>query len=304
MDSRRLQYFLAVYEHGSLGRAAAALNLTQPALSKSVHQLESELKVRLFDRTPKGLVPTIYGDTLSLHARAVQSELRHAEREIALMSGAAKGEVRIGVTPSIATSLMPLIAAALHEERPAIELTVIEALVQHHGPALRQGELDLVLGGWARGMDSDLATEVVCSDVVRVCARAGHPLVGQRRRLPALLDFPWVMPPHTEFWLDHLDRSFVSAGLHPPAPAVISNSASFITAMVRSGDFLSYLPALLIARDRAAAEIVELEVPELSVAIDVNVTYLARAALSATVSAAVDTIRTVCAGRQGAIVDR
>lgn len=295
MDSRRLHYFLAVYEHGSLGRAAAALNLTQPALSKSISQLETELKVKLFDRTPKGLVPTIYGETLSLHARAVQSELRHAEQEIALMTGAAKGEVRIGVTPSIAISLMPRIASVLHEQRPGIQLTVIEALMQHHAPALRRGELDLVLGGWARGMDSDLATEVVCSDTVGVCARAGHPLAGRRARLAALLNYPWVMPPHTEFWLDHLDRSFVSAGLHPPSSAVMSNSASFITSMVRGGDFLSYLPRLLVEGHNEAGEIVVLDTPELAVSIDVNVTFLARSALSATVSAAVDTIRDVCA---------
>ena len=297
MDSRRLQYFLAVYDHGSLGRAAASLNLTQPALSKSIHQLESMLKVKLFDRTSKGLVPTIYGDTLSLHARAVQSELRHAEREIALMTGAAKGEVRIGVTPSIAKSLMPRAAAIIYAERPGLQLTVLEGLVQNHAPALRRGELDLFLGGWARGMNSDLATEVVHSDTVGVCARAGHPLAGTRVRLPWLLEYPWAMPPHTEFWLDHLDRTFVSAGLPPPPPAVTSNSASFITSMLRGADFLSYLPSLLVQPDPETGSIVLLDVPELAVTIDVNVTFRARTALPATVDAVIEAIRTACAAR-------
>jgi len=295
VDSRRLQYFLAVYDHGSLGRAAASLNLTQPALSKSIHQLEGTLKVKLFDRTSKGLVPTIYGETLSLHARAVQSELRHAEREIALMTGAAKGEVRIGVTPSIATSVMPRVASIVYAERPGLQLTVIEALVQNHAPALRRGELDLFLGGWARGMDSDLATEVVRSDTVGVCARAGHPLAAGRVRVPRLVAYPWVLPPHTEFWLDHLDRTFVSAGLPPPPPAVISNSASFITSMVRGGDFLTYLPSLLVRHDRTAERLTMLNVPELDVSIDVNVTYRARTVLPATVEAVIDAIRQVCA---------
>ena len=295
MDSRRLQYFLAVYDHGSLGRAAAALNLTQPALSKSIHQLETELKVKLFDRTPKGLVPTIYGDTLSLHARSVQSELRLAEREIALMTGAAKGEVRIGVTPSIARSVMPHAAAILHAERPGIQLTVVEGLVQNHAPALRRGELDLFLGGWARGIEADLSTEVVRSDTVRVSARAGHPLAGTRVRLPWLLEYPWAMPPHTEFWLDHLDRAFVSAGLAPPQPSVVSNSASFITGMVRRGEFLSFLPSLLVEADVEGGSIVALDVPELVVEIDVNVTYRGRAELPATVGAVIEAIRTACA---------
>ena len=211
------------------------------------------------------------------------------------MTGAAKGEVRIGVTPSIAVGLMPRISAALLQERPGIVLTVVEALMQHHAPALRRGELDLILGGWSRGMDSDFATEVVGSDMVSVCARTGHPLAGRRVRLAALLDCPWVMPPHTEFWLDHLDRTFTSAGLHLPTVAALSNSASFITSMVRSGDYLSYLPSLLTERQREAGEIVVLDVPELEVWIDVNVTFMARSALSATVTATVDAIRAVCA---------
>jgi DNA-binding transcriptional LysR family regulator len=295
MDSRRLQYFLAVYEHGSLGRAAAALNLTQPALSKTIHQLERELMVKLFDRTPKGLVPTIYGDRLSLHARAVQSELRRAEREIALMTGAAKGEVRVGATPSIARSVMPQVARILHAERPGIQLTVIEGLVQSHAPGLRCGELDLFLGGWARGIDADLATEVVHSDTVRVCARAGHALAGTRVRLPWLLEYAWAMPPHTEFWRDHLDRTLVSAGLTPPQPAVISNSASFITGMLRAGDFLSYLPALLVRDDVEAGTIVLLDAPELDVTIDISISYRSGAALPSAVGAVIEAIRTVFA---------
>ncbi len=295
MDPRRLRHFLAVYEHGSLGRAAAELSITQPALSKSIHQLERELKVQLFDRTPKGLVPTVYGETLFLHARSVESELRAAQREIALLAGAAKGEVRVGVTPSVAATLLPTVALLLHRERPAIQLSVIEGLVEKHVPALRRGELDVVVGGWARGMHPDLRTEVVLGDVVTVFARAGHPLSGGRVELPQLLEYPWAMPPHTQFWLDHLDRTFVSRGLPPPLPATVSNSASFIRSVLGRSDFLTYLPALLLAHDRQAGEIVPLDAPELEFPIDINVTYRARAALPAAVDAFIEALRSACA---------
>ncbi len=260
-----------------------------------MHQLELELKVQLFDRTPKGLVPTVYGDTLSLHARVVQSELRHAEREIAMLAGAAKGLVRIGVTPSIAGTILPLAARRIHEERPAIQLSVTEGLVQNHAPALRRGELDLVVGGWARGMGVDLVTEVVRSDLVGVYARTGHPLGEGRVELPWLLEYPWAMPPHTEFWIDDLDRAFVSDGLSPPAPAVISNSSTFIIGTLRRSDFLSFLPSLLVRRALAAGEIARLDVPELLVPIDVNITSRARTAPTATVSAVIEAVRLECA---------
>lgn len=290
-----MQYFLAVYDHGSLGRAAAALALTQPALSKTIHQLERELKVRLFDRTPKGLVPTVYGDTLSIHARAIDSELRHAEREIGLLAGAAKGLVRIGVTPSIAGTVLPLAVKELRREREGIELAVWEGLAQNHGPALRRGDLDLVVGGWTREMGADLASEVVLRDRVRVFAHTGHPLTGSKVDLAALADQVWVLPPHTEYWLDHLDRAFVSRGLTPPAAAVTSNSAAFIVAMILRTDALSYLPALLVRRAVADREITAVDVEGVEVDIDVSVTVRARTAASATVSAVIDAVRSACA---------
>lgn len=247
--------------------------------------------MRLFDRTPKGLVPTVYGDALSVHARSVESELRNAEREIALLSGAAKGEVRVGVTPSIAASLAPRVAKRLLVERPGIELTIIEGLVDDHVPALRRGEIDLIVGGWARGMEPDLRTEAVFRDVVRAWARRNHPLHGARVPLSRLSAFPWVMPPHTQFWFDHFDRAFVAKGLSPPLPSAISNSASFIRSMLLDSNCLSYLPSLLLQRYLDPGEIAALDVPELDVEIDVHVTHRATSALPASVSVFIDAVR-------------
>lgn len=294
MDSRRLQYFLAVYDHGSLGRAASALSLTQPALSKTIHQLERELNVALFDRTPKGLVPTVYGEALSLHARVVDSELRHAEREIALLAGAAKGLVRVGATPSIAGTILPAAVRELRRDRPGIELAVFEGLAQSHAAALRRGELDLVVGGWARGMGPDLASEVLREDVVRVFAHRGHPLAGRPVDFAELTAQAWVLPPHSEFWLDHLDRAFVTRGLTPPAPAVTSNSAAFIVAMIQRTDALSYLPSLLVRRALAAGDIVPIDVADIDVVIDVSVTVRARTVPGATVGAVIEAVRAAC----------
>lgn len=294
VDSRRLQYFLAVYDHGSLGRAASALSLTQPALSKTIHQLERELSVKLFDRTPKGLVPTVYGETLSVHARAVQSELRHAQREIALLAGAAKGLVRIGATPSIAGTVMPEVAQLIHREAPRIELAVVEGLVRNHAVALRHGELDVIVGGWERAMGPDLATELAGTDRVDVYARAGHPLAVGDLQLPWLLEYPWALPPHSEFWLDHLDRTFVRAGLAPPPATVTGSSAAFIFGMVRTTDFLSYLPGLLARRAREAGDVVALAVDGLTLELGINITYRARASVPASVGTVIEAVRAVC----------
>ena len=159
LDSRRLRHFLAVYDMKSIGQAAEKLYLTQPALSKSLRQLEDDLKVKLFDRTPLGVVATVFGDTLAQHARVIRSEMRHAETELSNLRGAVKGHVTVGVGPSLATSLMPLATGMLRKAKPGIRFTIIEGLVDTILPALRRGELDLAVGAWPRPADSDITAE-------------------------------------------------------------------------------------------------------------------------------------------------
>lgn len=295
MDSRRLRHFLAVYEHGTFGRAAAVLHVTQPALSKSIRQLENELKVKLFERTPSGVVATLHGQTLSLHAKVIEAEMRNAEREIAAFSGATKGSVTIGVTPSVAADLMPRIFLKLHAERPGITVRVIEGLMENHVPALRRGEIDVVIGGWIRGMSPDLVTEIVLRDEVRVFAGAHHPLISRAVvPLAGLLEYPWVLPPHTQFWLDQFEKTFVSYGLPPPVPDAVTNSAGFIKAMLLRDTYLSALPAQLLVSERQSGAIATLPVVELAITMDITATYRKRSVHPSVFNAFMAALKSVC----------
>lgn len=295
MDWRRLRHFLAVYEHGTFGRASEALHVTQPALSKSIRQLELELKVKLFERTPSGVVATLHGQTLSLHAKVIEAEMRNAEREIAALSGAAKGTVTVGVTPSVAADLMPRIFLKLHAERPGISVRVIEGLMEHHIPALRRGELDVVIGGWMRGMHPDLVTEIVQRDEVLVFAGAHHPLVSRSVvALATLLEFPWVMPPHTQFWLDLFEKTFVAHGLPPPVPDAVTNSPSFIKAMLLRDTYLCALPMQLLVSERQVGAIAPLPVAELAITMDIIATYRKRAVHPSVFNAFMAALKSVC----------
>lgn len=295
MDSRRLRHFLEVYKHRSLGRAAGALHVTQPALSKSIHLLEEELNVKLFERTPSGVVPTVFGEKLSLHARMIEAELHNAAREIAALSGDAKGEVTVGVTPSVAADLMPRTFFRLHAERPGISLKVMEGLMEHLVPALRRGEIDVVVGGWVRGMHPDLVTEVVLRDSVRVFAGAGHPLVRQPVvALASLLEYPWVLPPHTQFWLDLFEKTFVSHGLAPPIPDAVTSSATFIKAVLLRDVYLSVLPAQLMMNEQKTGSIVPLPVAEVAITMEITASYRKRAVHPSAFNAFLATLKRVC----------
>jgi DNA-binding transcriptional LysR family regulator len=292
LESRRLKHFLTVFELGSIGQAADKLLLTQPALSKSIRQLEDELGVRLFDRTTLGVVPTTFGKALALHAKAIEAQVRQAEAQIASLRGDAKGRVCIGIGPSIAPALMPLATISLHRLQPGIELVVTEGLVDELIPALRRGEVDVAVGSWPRLADTAFATEILLTDAIHVVARADHPLAGREVPLAELLQHPWALPPATQRWRQQFDELFFSEGLSPPKPSVTSNSASYLKGVIRRGDYLSFLPRLLVEGDDGLAQI-STTVPTFRP--EVSITYKERRLSDPAVTEVVQVLRAVAA---------
>jgi DNA-binding transcriptional LysR family regulator len=297
LDSRRLKHFLAVYDLRSIGQAAEKLFLTQPALSKSIRQLEEDLEVKLFDRTPLGVVPTVYGDALAQHARVIRSEMRHAETEIANLRGAVKGHVTVGCGPSVAASLMPLATEKLRKAKPGIRFTIIEGLVDTILPALRRGEIDLAVGAWPRPADSDVTAETLVRD--RVCVVAGPRHVLTRKKsveLSDLLEFPWVLPPESQRFRQLLEETFLAKGLSPPTPSVTSNSATFIRTMLLDNLSLSFLPMQSLPLKTRSSTLVALPVAGLSREIEVTITFRERAVIPPAVHALIAALREVAQG--------
>lgn len=276
LESRRLKHFLTVYELGSIGQASEKLLLTQPALSKSIRSLEDVLGVRLFDRTSLGVVPTVFGKALALHAKAIQAQVRHAEAEIASLRGTGKGQVAIGVGPSIANMLMPLVTRRIRERGLDLELSVTEGLVDDLVPALRRGEIDFAVGSWPPVNEPALTTEVIARDSIRVYVRAGHPLLEGRVEMAELLDHPWALPPSSQRWRQQLQECFYAQGLSPPKPAVVTNSATYLKALVREQDYLSFLPGLLVAGENVGA--LDVGLPEFKA--DIGLSYKERSLLN------------------------
>jgi DNA-binding transcriptional LysR family regulator len=292
LESRRLRHFLAVFELGSIGQASEKLLLTQPALSKSLRQLEDELGVRLFDRTPLGVVPTVFGNALALHAKSIEAQIRTAEAQIASLKGKAKGHVRVGIGPSVARNIMPAVTLSVQALHPDIALSVHEGLVDDLIPKLRLGELDVVVGAWPRVTDAMFTSEVVLSDRLEVLAGSGHPLAGRRVELPDLLAHPWALPPATQKWRQALDELFIAAGLSPPRPGVVSNSAGFLLALLRAGQHLSFLPRQVMPLDPAFG-IVAIDVAMARMEPEISLTFRERALLNAAVSEVVQSFRAV-----------
>lgn len=251
IDARHLEVFLAVCRHGSLGRAANALNLTQPAVSKSVRRLEGYLDAPLFERGPRGMVPTPYGTALRQHAELISSEVERAVDEIRALKGGSRGRIAVGASPSVASGVLRRAVAALLGKSPELRIEVREGIEGALLEALLGGEIDLaVAGGMRRLREYPVRAEVLFADDVVIVCRTGHPLTRRRRlRLADTLAFPWVLPDRDNVMWRRLAEAFDAEGLEPPASAVVTGSAAFMKALVADTDSLTYLPRALIREE-------------------------------------------------------
>jgi len=149
LDLRRLRYFQAIAERGSFSAAAKALSVAQPALSHHMAELERLLGVALLERTSRGTWPTEAGAALLADARAILDQATQAE--LRMQGYRADGRrqmaatIRIAIIPSLATSLTPLLFAAVSRELPGVALHIVEAVTRHGHEMLAAGEVDLAI---------------------------------------------------------------------------------------------------------------------------------------------------------------
>src|SRR5262245_45744690 len=147
IDLRRLRHFIAVAEHGNFGRAASAVYLTQPALSRSIQALEAEVGALLFDRRPSGVELTEIGELVLRHAIALDAGARDLDREIRLAKDLELGELRIGVGPWGGTVLVAPVIGRLNAVHPRLRLRVVVAPWRELPDRLRSRDVDIAVGG-------------------------------------------------------------------------------------------------------------------------------------------------------------
>lgn len=300
MDLRELRQFLAVAETRSFRRAAEALHLTQPAISKSIRSLETELGVRLFDRYREGVIPTAVGEILLTHAKLISTELRHTLDAVSAAKSGTHGEIIVGAALSMVETLLPQATANLLRHRPQVRVEVRSALVDDLIVMLRRGDVDLVFSGLpATAERGDISLAPLFTDRVEVVVRAGHPLTAAARlRMKDLLSFPWVMFGPTVLSKQYVETAFRSVGLTPPVTAVESNSSTYNKALVMSSDFVSYLPYQLIRKEHEAGLLVPLSFNELTWHREVGVISRRRGSLSPAARALIAEIQNIVTGDQ------
>jgi LysR family transcriptional regulator, regulator of abg operon len=246
MKLNALQALVATIEEGSLRAAARRIGLSQPALTKLVRELEIELTAPLLERHSKGVRPTPQGQVLFEHAIKVARELASATDQIQQLGGQMRGELNIAAVPVAMMLLIPETLRTYSRAYPDIRLRVSEELFVEQLQKLRNGQVDLVVGGIPEGLPSgEFMTESLMDTRMVVVARQGS-RYAHARRLADLSDARWVYT-GTSAQTGYASRLFKAHGLPPPPVGAMVNSTLALMALLGSGDLLGLMPEQIVA---------------------------------------------------------
>ncbi len=193
INLRHLRLFAAVVDHGGFTKAAAQLGLSQPAISKSLAELERSLHVRLIDRSGRSAQLTQAGQILHARAREIFGVERLAERELREIRGLKRGRLRVAASPTIAAYLLPPILARFHRRRPTVRITAIETTAATVAKLLLESRVDVALTEDPPASEFVDATPWLDDELV-VVAAAKHELATRDRIDPGdLADFAFLV---------------------------------------------------------------------------------------------------------------
>ena len=241
---RQLRLLTAIADEGTVLKGSQALNIAQPAATKSIKELEDALGVQLFERSSRGVTPTDFGTVMIKHAKLILAQLRHAGEELQSLEEGLSGRVHVGTLLAASTSLLPRALARLRERRPGIAVTVAEGTIDRLMPGLRTGDIDVVLGRLPEYREREgLKQEVLYLDTVSIMVREGHPLAERASlALADLVEQAWVVPPTQTSLRRQIDQAFRYENLEPPLDVIESVSILTNHALLMSTDMLAAMP--------------------------------------------------------------
>jgi DNA-binding transcriptional LysR family regulator len=268
MELRQLRHFLALMEHNSLRRAAAALHITPQALSASISRLEEDCGVVLFERGSTGVAPTRFAESLLPRATLVCAEAARARAELEQLARTKTRRLAIGVGWFSSQALTAMALQRFLAQEGCADVTVIEGTSEELHVRLLRGELDLVLSTPSAEIqiEPQLETEILFESTDLVYARSSHPLRGRRSvTLADVVPFPWIISAGIEARSPRLFDACDAQGVPRPTHVVRTDSSHVIQRLISGGDFLMLggaMPAPF--RPPFMDECIELDVPDLA----------------------------------------
>ncbi|MEW2506255.1 LysR substrate-binding domain-containing protein [Amycolatopsis sp. CA-161197] len=256
MKFRHLVLLDAIARRGTIVGAAAELHVTQPVATRGLRELEEILEVELFQRGPRGLTPTVYGEAFTEHARAILAQARQAARHVVELAGAERGTVVVGTHLFGSNVLLPRAIAALKAERPNLTVAVRDGTPESLLVELSAGRLDLIVGRLTQISDEGFLRRKLYDESVVLVVRAAHPLAGAKTvDLATVAEYPWILPGPETALRRELEELFHNNDVLLPANRVEATSFLTVRQLLRDTDVVAALPRLITEEDPGIARL-------------------------------------------------
>ncbi|KGJ02336.1 transcriptional regulator, LysR family [Paracoccus halophilus] len=248
---RQLRLLIAVGQHGNIVNAARDLGISQPAATKMIQDLELDFEVELFERTNRGVIPTVFGEALIRHGKLIFAQVSNAAQELDDLNEGNSGRVVVGTLLATSPSLLPAAIERLVEDRPNVAIKIVLGTNDALIPALLSGEIDLVVGRLpVYRYRTNIIQEKFFDERVVMVAGPDHPLA---RKTGVTFDdmtgFGWVLPPIETTLRRQIDQFFLRHDKFVPRLGVESVSYLANRSLLRESNMLGIAPADVAALD-------------------------------------------------------
>ena len=258
---RHLHTFVAVAQQGTLGRAAETLNLSQPALSKTLNELEQLTGARLFERGRLGAHLTLLGEQFLTHAMKVLDALNHAGQSLHKAPHQAREVVRIGALPTAALGILPPVIGRFHQQQRDVTLQVGTMNNPMLLSGLKSGELELGIG---RMSDPELMAglnyELLFLESLKLVVRPDHPLLHDTVTMSRIMGWPVVVSPKGTVPRQNTETLLAEQGCELPANCIETLSASLSRQLTIDYDYVWFVPSGAVKDDLRQGLLVALPV--------------------------------------------
>jgi LysR family transcriptional regulator, pca operon transcriptional activator len=258
---RHLHTFVEVARQKSVVKASEILNVSQPAVTKTMRELEEILGVQVLERDGRGIRLTRYGEVFLRHAGTALAALRQGLDSVSQELHGAGPPVRIGALPTVSTRIMPKAMTLFLAEKTGSKVKIVTGENAVLLEQLRVGDLDLVVGRLAAPEKmTGFSFEHLYSEQVRFLVRTGHPLVGKDALFNHLAEYPVLMPTRNSIIRPFVDRLLITNGVGSLPTQIETVSDAFGRAFVRDSDAVWIISEGVAARDVEEGKLVALPI--------------------------------------------
>ncbi|ROR13140.1 LysR family transcriptional regulator [Erwinia sp. JUb26] len=287
MNNRELGYFMEAARIMNLGQASQNLNITQPALSKSIARLEKDLNIKLFKRSGRGLALTEAGDILYQRGLMLQSSWDDVAKTMAELSHGRRGVVRVGSAGSATQFLLPEVCKRLQQDAPNVKLEIQIGMNDVLFNLLDKHELDIIVGPLV-GYNKPVVQLPVTTDRVVVAASRSHPLANGPASLRDLSRHGWILPAKTVSMRQWLERIFYENHCAAPEVKIEISSLAAVPGLIASSGLLSFISENSLAEKEFASLLTRIDNNQLVMTRRVGITWLQDAFLSPATQQVID----------------